>query len=71
VQINGIHFHKFMEDYMNHYMGFGAADAAVMMEPLTPYTEYLLKACGDTREPQLMGVFVLQRSGILGSRSSD
>jgi 2-polyprenyl-3-methyl-5-hydroxy-6-metoxy-1,4-benzoquinol methylase len=71
VQTNGIHFHKFMEDYMNYCMGFGAADAAAMMEPLTPYTEYLLKACGGTREPQLMGVFVLQRSGILGSRSSD
>ena len=67
VVMDRIRFDKFMEDYMNYCMGFGAADAAALMEPLRPSTAFLAGACGGTREPQLMGIFVLQRPAGAGS----
>ena len=55
-------FHRFMEDYMNYCMGHGPQDAAAIMNALRPYTDYIIRSCGGTREPPLMGVFVLKRA---------
>ncbi|HWK44675.1 MAG TPA: class I SAM-dependent methyltransferase [Stellaceae bacterium] len=54
-------FDRFMGDYLCYCMGYGRKDADAIMVAAQPYADYVMQACSGTREPHLMGVFVLQR----------
>ena len=55
-------FEKFVQDYLHYCMGFGEANAASIAKAGRPYLEYVTEACGGTREPYLLGTFLLQKA---------
>ncbi|HEX8166645.1 MAG TPA: class I SAM-dependent methyltransferase [Beijerinckiaceae bacterium] len=54
-------FEKFMHDYLRYAMGYGEKSAATIMKAAEPLCRYVAEACAGTREPYLIGVFLMQK----------
>ena len=56
-----VDFEKFMLDYLHYCMNFGPTNAQAIMKAAQPYCRYVTEACSGTREPYLLGLFLLQK----------
>jgi ubiquinone/menaquinone biosynthesis C-methylase UbiE len=54
-------FEKFVRDYLHYCMNFGAASAAQITKTVEPLCRYVAEACRGTREPYLVGTFLMQK----------
>jgi ubiquinone/menaquinone biosynthesis C-methylase UbiE len=54
-------FERFLRDYLQYCMGYGAASAEKITKAVQPLCRYVAEACGGTREPYLLGTFLLQK----------
>jgi ubiquinone/menaquinone biosynthesis C-methylase UbiE len=60
-EIGTIDFEKFVRDYLQYCMGYGAASADQITKSVQPLCRYVVEACSGTQEPYLLGTFVMQR----------
>jgi ubiquinone/menaquinone biosynthesis C-methylase UbiE len=56
-----MNFATFMEDYLRYSMGYGPKSAARIAKAVEPLCRYVAEACGGTREPYLLGTFLMQK----------
>jgi ubiquinone/menaquinone biosynthesis C-methylase UbiE len=54
-------FTKFVRDYLHYCMGYGDKSADKIVKAVEPLCGYVAEACGGTREPYLLGTFLLQK----------
>jgi hypothetical protein len=56
-----MNFKTFMQDYLRYSMGYGEKSAEKIVKAVEPLCGYVMEACGGTREPYLLGTFLLQK----------
>ena len=59
--VGTIDFEKFVREYLQYCMGYGAASADQITKSVQPLCRYVMEACSGMQEPYLLGTFVMQR----------